>query len=209
MWKLGKWKTKELKAFLDDYNPDVLFFPLGSEVYMTRLHRYIAKYTGKPVVSYLIDDTVSFIDFKGSLLSKIRRVFYTRNNKYLLKNSKKVFTMVPKAQKELKDLFGVESTVLTKSVDFSGISFKEAVPVGPLKMIYTGALSIGREEELCRIAEAVAKINSETERLSFEVYSADNPREESLKVLNNGGCRFCGSVSREKSKEQREWKKRF
>lgn len=201
IWKLGKWKTPELNAFLDDFAPDVLFFPLGSEVYMTRLHRYIAKYTKKPLVCYLIDDTVTFKPVLRQPLGIPKKIFSARNNKYLLKHSDKVFVMVPKAQAELKEKFGVDSTILTKSVDFSQLSFKSVTPAAPIKMIYTGALSIGREKELCNIAKAVAAINGDTERLSFEIYSADTPRDKNQKVLNTGGCRFCGSVSREKVKE--------
>lgn len=29
MWKLGRWKTPELKAYLDEFNPEVLFCPIG------------------------------------------------------------------------------------------------------------------------------------------------------------------------------------
>lgn len=201
VWKLGKWKTPELNAFLDEFSPDLVFFPMGSEVYMTRLHRYIAKYTKKPVVSYLIDDTVTFKPELSNPLGFFRRIFSVRNNRYLLKHSKKVFVMVPKAQQELKEILGVDSSILTKSVDFSDLSHRERKCNLPLKMVYTGALSIGREKELCAIAKAVAAINSDKEKLKFEIYSADTPRDKNQRVLNSGGCRFCGSVSREKVRE--------
>lgn len=198
VWILGKWKTPELKAFLDDFAPDIVFISMGSEVYMTRLHRFIAKYTKKPVVTYLTDDTVTF---KASLYQPVdilRGLFSNRNNRYLIKHSDKVFVIAPKAQKELKERFKVESSVLTKSVDFSKLSFEESEVSSPVKMIYTGALSIGREAALCRIAKAVASINQDGKKLSFEIYSTDTPKKKSMKILNSGGCCFCGGVSRER-----------
>lgn len=194
VWMLGKWKTQEFKDFLDEVNPDVLFFQLHSDVYMARIERFIADYTGKPVVCYIADDTVTYKNIKNNPLLYLRRFLVIRHNKYLVNKSSKVFVMAPKAKRELDELYGINCDILTKAIDFENVSFEELTPFMPLKMLYTGALTIGREKALTHIAKAVAEVNKDGERISFEIYSGDAPLEENLKVFNSGGTKFCGRV---------------
>ena len=44
-WKLGKWDSKELDVFLDDFSPEVFVFSIESYWYFNRLNRYIIKKT--------------------------------------------------------------------------------------------------------------------------------------------------------------------
>ena len=194
VWKFGKWKTQEFKDFLDEVNPDVLFLQLLADAYMSRIQRFIADYTGKPVVCYIADDTVTYKNVKASPLSCLRRFFALRHNRYLIKKSSKVFVMAPKAKRELDELYGIDCDILTKAIDFTDVSFEQTNPSLPLKMLYTGALTIGREKALTHIAKAVAAINKDGEKISFEIYSGDVPAEDSLEVLNTGGTKFCGRV---------------
>lgn len=194
VWKFGKWKTYEFKDFLDRVNPDVLFLQLLSDVYMSRIQRFIADYTGKPVVCYVADDTVTYKNAKRNPLSLMRRFFAIKHNKYIIKKSSKVFVMAPKAKREMDALYGIDCDILTKAIDFKNVSFKETIPAKPLKMLYTGALTIGREKSLAYIAKAVAEINKDGERISFEIYSGDAPLEKNLKIFNDGGTKFCGRV---------------
>ena len=56
-WLLGHWKSKELDAFLDDYKPEVLFFPIESYIHFNRINEYILKKCRpKKVVGYMWDD---------------------------------------------------------------------------------------------------------------------------------------------------------
>lgn len=198
VWKLGKWKTPELEAFLDEVSPDVVFVQLLKDVYMLRLQRFIADYTGKPVVCYIADDTVTFEQVGKAPLARLKRFFAIRHSKYLMSKSKKVFVMAPKAQRELKELYGVDCDILTKSIDFSHVEFKAQKPKLPLKMVYTGAMTIGREEALANIARAVAAVNEGEEKIVFEIYSGDTPCKKYSELFNSGGCHFCGRVGHDR-----------
>ena len=46
VWKIGKWKTRELDRFIEEFEPDVLFIPIYPTIYMGRIQRYIIKKTG-------------------------------------------------------------------------------------------------------------------------------------------------------------------
>ena len=71
-WKLGRWKSKELNAFLDDFNPEVLVFPIESYPYFNRLNEYIIKKCKpKKVIGYLWDDNFTYKQHPHSVLHKV------------------------------------------------------------------------------------------------------------------------------------------
>lgn len=199
VWALGKWKSKELDKFLEDVNPDILFMPIYPVVYMSRIHRYIAKKTGKPVVCYLADDNFSYKVCGKNIFARIHRLWLRKVNIPLIRDCDKLFVIAPKTQAECKALFKKDSELLTKAIDFSKTEFREKKSELPLRMVYTGKLIIGRDKALMHIAEAVARINEEEEKIIFEVYAPGTPDEEFLKAFDGKGCRFMGSVSKEEA----------
>ncbi len=199
VWALGKWKSKELDKFLDEVDPDVLFMPIYPVVYMSRIHRYIMKKTGKPVVCYLADDNFSYNVCGKNIFARIHRFWLRKVNIPLIKSCDKLFVIAPKTKDECKALFGKDAELLTKAIDFSKTEYKEKKAELPLRMVYTGKLIIGRDRALMHIAEAVARINKEREKIVFEVYAPGTPDEKFLDVFNGKGCKFMGSVAKEEA----------
>lgn len=199
VWSLGRWKTKELRRFVDEFDPDVIFLQVHSVVYMSRIQNYIIKYTGKPVVCYFTDDSYSYVNCIGKPWAMVHRFFLRKQIKKLMKRCNKLFVMAPKAAEICSEMFSKECDILTKAVDYTNLSYKEAEVSDPIKMIYTGRLVIGRPHALIRIAKAVENINRDRIRLALDVYSSDDLDEEILQGLQCKGVRFMGSVAREET----------
>lgn len=195
VWKFGKWKTKELKAFLDDFDADVLFFPIYSSVYMCRLQNFIRKYTGKPCVLYISDDNFSYKPISKNPFSLISRFWLRQQEKKLFKSASKVLVIAPKQKEEYDRIFGIESEVLTKGIDFSDIHFEQKPLGNPVKLVYTGKLIIGRWLSLAAIARALGKINADGVKAELDIYTTDVLTEEQDKALNFGGCKVKGSLT--------------
>lgn len=198
VWLFGKWKTAELDRFVDDFDPDILFVPVYPVVYMARLQLHIIKRTRKPVVCYLSDDNYSYKAAAKNPLSYLHRFWLRKGVKKIMRHCDKLFVIAPKQKEEYDRIFATDSLLLTRSMDYSQIGFEELVPHKPVRMIYTGKLGIGRDKTVAEVAKAVASINSQGEKIRFEVYSGDTPAEEVLSLLSRGGNRFCGSVTADK-----------
>lgn len=198
VWSLGKWKSKELDEYIDSVNPDVLFVPIYPVVYMARLQKYIIRRTGKPVVGYLADDNFSYKVCGKNLFAYIHRFWLRKGTIDLIKSCDRLFVIAPKTKEECKKLFGKESEYLTKAIDFSKISYTAHKVAPPIKMVYSGKLNIGRDKALMKIAEAVAKINENDTKITFDVYAPGSPTDEFIKTFEGKGCRFMGSVDKEK-----------
>lgn len=194
VWKLGKWKTKEFDGFLDSFNPDVLFLPIYPTVYMNVLQNYIIKKTKKPAVCFIGDDNYTYKTGGVNPLFYIHRFFLRKAVRKVVKACSKMFVIAPKQKEEYDRIFGVDSIVLTKGIDYSGIEYKKKPVSQPIKMVYTGKLIIGRWKSLASIAEALGNINKDSLRITLDIYTADEVKPSILKKLNINGSKIRGAV---------------
>ncbi len=195
VWWAGKWKTKELDRFVDEFDADALYIPIYPTIYMGRLQKYIMKKTGKPAVSYLADDNYTYRSISKNPLALVHRFVLRKYIKYIVKNSQQLMVIAPKQKEEYDALFGTNSVVLTKGVDFSQYPFEEK-PLGePIRLVYTGKLIIGRWLSLAAIAEALEKINADGERMCLDIYTTDTLTPEQDRALNRGASRVCGALT--------------
>lgn len=201
VWFFSKWKTKELNEFISDFDPDVIFLPAISTVYMTKIQKYVVNFSNKPVAYYVLDDCYSYSSLKKNPLAFLHRFLKRCQLKGFLKNIKRVFAMSPKAAQLCEDMFSVKSSVLTKAVNFSKLEYKETETKEPLTMVYTGRLVIGREGSLANIAKAVHSINRDGERIKLHIYSSDTPMDRELVSQLYDSVQFMGEVTREETEK--------
>lgn len=197
VWKFGKWKSPELDAFLEEFNPDVLFFPVYSNVYMCRLQNYIAKKLQKPVVLYSSDDNYSYQSVSKTPFSLLHRFWLRHQEKKLFRRAGKVLVISPKQKEEYDRLFGADCGVLTKGIDFSGLEFAPWQVRKPIRMVYTGKLIIGRWKSLAAIAEALGEINRNEAKMELHIYTTDTLTQEQKLALNRNGACVKGSLTLE------------
>ena len=195
VWKFGRWKTRELDAFIDAFQPDVLFIPIFPYAYMGRIQQYVLKRVRRPFAAYLSDDNYSFRACSG-VTGYLLRLWNRKYVKSLAVSSNEMFVIVEKGKEETDRLFGTDSVILTKGIDFSKLSFRERTVSLPLKFVYTGSLLIGRGETLELLAQALDELNAEYGRLAGElyIYSQTSPPASILSRLERGASHFCGAV---------------
>lgn len=198
IWKFGKWKTAELDRFIDEFDADVLFIPVYPTIYMGRIQKYIINRTQKPVVSYLADDNYTYKSIHKTPIALIHRHILRKYVKYIVKHSTKLMVIAPKQKEEYDRIFGVDSAVMTKGIDFEPF---ETYQVGnPIKMVYTGKLIIGRWKSLAAIADAFESINSGSVKIELDIYTTDSLTDEQNKLLNRNGCSVKGALTLEQVK---------
>lgn len=195
VWKIGKWKTKELNEFLDEVNPDVIFCPVYSTVFMCRLQNYITEYTKKPIVLYVSDDNYSYQSIAKTPISYLSRFWLRHQEKKLFDQAKKVLVITPKQKEEYDRLFHTDCGILTKGIDFSQYPYLEKDLNDPIRMVYTGKLIIGRWKSLAAITEAMGEINKDRVRIVLDIYTTDHLTDEQKNSLNRNGSQVRGALS--------------
>lgn len=205
IWLFGHWRGKKLRAFLVDYNPDLIFACIQPTVFSGWIERYVIKKTGKPFVCYLADDNYSFDSCKG-LLSYIHRFWLRKNVRWLSEHCNQMYVIVEKEKEDTDNRFGTNSLILTKGVDFTNRPYNPHPLNKPIKFVYTGSLIIGRDKTLAMVADAINRINGDGDaKAELFIYSPDVSEDALMQRLNTGASHHEGFIQRDEvDRVQRE-----
>lgn len=188
LWKIGKWKSKELDDFLEEFKPDILLFSIESYIYFNRINKYIIEKC-KPslVIGFLWDDNFTYRQSKS--LGYIINRFFTRKSVFdLVKKCDKVLSISPKMKKECDSIFGINSIIMTKPVRENIMYDYKLDCSRPIRLIYTGSLVIGRDKTLLHIVNAIKKINTDRRYFFLDIYTTTPLSKKMYTSLNVNGC---------------------
>lgn len=153
IWKLGKWKTKELDAFLDDFQPDVILHSMEGYIHLNRIIEYAIHRTGAKAVGYIWDDNFTYKQ-SNKLGYKVYRFFQRASLKRLAKKTNEFFAIAPMTKREADQYFGINCHLLTKPLSKTPV-VQYATLGDCIHILYTGNLYIGREKSLLKVVNAV------------------------------------------------------
>lgn len=203
LWFFGNWHSKNLDSFIDNFNPDILFFPLEGYIYFNRFILKVIEKTKCPSVGFLWDDNFTYKQYPWNPMYRIHRFFLRKTIKKIVKNIDSVFTINNKMKKEFDKEFSVKSTVLSKGVKFEMLFNPLHINDFqlPLHITYTGKTDLGRDKAICTLIDVVKEINIEQPAFFVDIYSSSTPSKSMLKKLNTPGIsQFHGSVSQDEVK---------
>ncbi len=195
IWKLGRWKTNELKQFIDEFNPDIIFQPIYFSTYLNEMALYVKKLTGKKMIGYISDDCYTLRQFSLSPLYWIDRLIKRSYVKKAINNCELLYVISDIQKQEYEKIFNVKCKVLTKCADFSQSPELKTEIKEPLKIVYTGNLGAGRWQSVSYIKDALVNINREINRAQLYIYSATPLTEKQKNALADGkNSFFMGAV---------------
>lgn len=187
VWKLGRWKSKELDAFLDDFNPDVLVCPIESYIHFNRVNEYIIKKKQLRVIGFLWDDNFTYKQHPHSIGYKLHRWWLRHSVKRLIKQCETVVALSPKMKEEADAAFGINSVLLTKPI-FDQPPFTHYTPSSPLRLLYTGNLYVNRDETIADIVDAIREVNKNRQRVILDVYTSTAIKPSLESRIKVDGC---------------------
>lgn len=197
IWKLGKWKTKELDKFICDFSPDVILVEMSGYIHFSTLCRYVIKTCQAPAIGFFWDDNFTYKPYPRTAGNLLYRFFQRRSLFRLSSKCRAFFAISPLTKKECDSTFCIDSVLLTKPIEFTASESEpiDAIRQGtPIRMLYTGALGNGRWDTVKLINELLTTINQGQERLVLDVYSqTDIPASEREQA--GPFVRLCGSLS--------------
>lgn len=194
LWKLSRWETGKLWKWVDDFNPDVIFFASGDYGFMYDIARKIAEHTGKPLAVACVDDYYIHNRNGGHLFGRMVHKAFLRTVNKTMARASMIFTICESMAREYEAMFGKPCHVLHTSAQ------KQEMPqnVQSHGISYLGNLGLNRNEQLVQMGRALQKLDIPGIPKYIDVYSGErNP--EKLKILTpENGIRFHGAVSAEK-----------
>lgn len=197
IWKIGKWKSKELTDFIDDFNPDIIFQPVYYSSYINDIACFVKDYTQKPMIGYISDDNYTLRQFSLSPFYWIDRFYKRKKVRKTFNKCKTIYVISETQRREYAKIFGDKFKILTKCADFDDTQkpdFKE--PGEVLKLTYAGNISHGRYSILSLLAKVIKQLNSNEKKFLLDIYSGTPLTEKQKANLNlEGASAFHSAVS--------------
>jgi hypothetical protein len=184
IWRLNVWKSKELKEFISEINPDLIFTVFSNNIFLNRIILHILKISQKPFVLYAWDNNYQWNKYQKSPLKWLNQYFERIYMRKIMQLAKKIYVISNIQRQDYKRIFRKECSILTKGVDFS-----ENIPIKkeyntPLQFVYTGNLGNNRWKSLAMIADALEIINKEGIKGQLKIYTTTPLKKEMKLALN-------------------------
>ncbi len=196
IWRIGRWKSKVLQDFVEEFKPDIIFTLLSSTSFLNRLILYIKHIARVPLVVYAWDNNYSM---KRVMFSPFKWLNHFMSRRMMRKVAKKaeLLYVISEVQKtDYEKAFRKECTVLTKGADFTGDMPVNTEFNRPLQLLYTGNIGLNRWKSLAHIANVLEKINQNEVKVQLRIYTGNTVTEKMRTMLQRGESSFLmGSVS--------------
>ena len=158
VWQYGKINRLKLKAFIDEFQPDIIFSQRKASIRICRVEREVHKLIPEvPMIVYTADDVK----------------FYA-----------KYYTDAEAQGEEYEKLFGVKTGFLAKCGEFD-IEKAHQELHQPIKLVYTGKLYCNRWKTLQLLAKAIAQVNGEVRKFKLDIYTQSPYKKKYRKWLDN------------------------
>ena len=190
IWSLGGWKNENLRRYIQEVSPDIIFMPVFWCLYPLKILRYIQKYTNAPVVLFHSDDNYTLRHFSLNPLFWLYRFRLRHYVRGAVRNSAANYVISDVQKQEYEKAFGVPCKVLTKSADFSQPPCFKNVYNIPLQMVFTGNIGTNRWKTLALIASELRKINLDGAKAELRIYTATPLTEKMKKALDIDGVSY-------------------
>lgn len=192
VWELSDYKNDQLKKFVIDFDPDIIFAPCYGVSYMLSLTCYIVKITKKPVISYISDDSYSLRQFRFSPIFWLNRFVIRRKIRQTWKYYDLIYTMTS-TQRDMMNKLGKPMKILCKSGTFNRDLSNKCINK-PIRLIYAGGIYLNRWKTLIALVDAIKRINSDQVRFVLDIYTGNALPKRAKSLLNDGKNSFVHSV---------------
>lgn len=190
LWRLGAWKTRRLREWVDAFAPDVVFFAAGDYAFMYDVARYIAEYRGIPLAVACVDDFYFFNRNEGRFLGRAVHRSFLRTVRKTMNYASLIYTICDKMAADYKTLFDRPTTVLhTASSIAEPIHSEKSGEIS-----YIGNLGLGRDRQLIALGKALAKLDTPNSPRYITVYSGETREEILAGMTKENGIDFRGSI---------------
>lgn len=195
LWNMGKWDSNALKQFVDEFQPDVVFYASGDYAFSYKIALKIAETRCIPLIIGCYDDfylntkrTISpvYICNRWYFMHWVKRTFIYASG----------FTAICDLMTEVyKQLFKKPGRTLYTATNYTSLPIKKNASI-----VYTGNLGYGRAAQLVAMGRALKSLRL-PDYPSIDVYSAEIRPEITNQLTKKNGIRFHGLVTAEKVRE--------
>ena len=194
-WVFGRVNKKDMKAFVKEFNPDIVFCPHLFDFRFWRIERMVRQFTEAPFVAFTGDSEVSLNKVSYSPLFWIRQITLNLLFRKHIRLFKHYFTFSEEQAKRYHNISGIQTSTLYKCADFAA-NFESKLVGQPIRLVYAGNIIYNRWETLAVLADAIDIINEKGEKMVLDIYTNTKMTPKMAKRLENRrGTNVLGRVT--------------
>ncbi len=186
LWRVGRWRTKELQQFIEDFRPDIIFTVLSNQGYLNRMIGHVATVSGAKLVLYAWDNNYTYKQFTFSPLRWIKQFLDRISMRRLASRADRLYVICEGLKEDYERAFKRECFLLTKGGDFSAEPPVRTAYNHPLQLVYTGNIGLGRWKSLAKIAAVLERINQDGLRAQLRIYTGNPLTGRMNRALSRG-----------------------
>lgn len=174
LWRKKYWCSNKLIQWLDDYQPELVFYNFTNNLFLQKIVLFIADRYDIPIVTAIGDDY--YFNDKRSFSPAyhiFRRQYKILTEKVFSHKGSAVYAC-DKIRDKYNERFGLDGETVYFNTDVKRKPFTPIDLINP-KIVYFGNIRLGRNHALLKIADALGRINPS---YKLEVYS--NEQDESV-----------------------------
>lgn len=195
LWSLGYWKNGQMREYVHDIDPDVIFFPSFGCYYPHKVLHYLRMFTDARTVLFHADDHYTLKQFSISPLYWLYRFGLRKWMRRTVSIADLQYCISDIQKKDYEKVFGCECKILTKFADFNKVPTMKNKFSNPLQLIFTGNINIGRWKSLAILVQVLDRINSDGVKMQLRIYTATPLTKEMKNALSKDSVSFLmGSV---------------
>jgi glycosyltransferase involved in cell wall biosynthesis len=193
LWRFGKWHTPRLNEWINQFDPQIIFFAAGDYTFSFEIALSIAESRDIPIVVCFFDDYYLIKRNSVSPLYWINRYLFNKKFAETVGKSVAYLTISDQMNEAYFDAFNKKGHVMMTASNMLNIPNDKVS--SSITISYIGNLGFNRWKPLVQIGRVLKNIVYEEQSLHIDVYSSEK-REEVLKHLTaENGIQFRGFLN--------------
>lgn len=182
LWKKKRYINKKLTEWVNDFNPDIIFFHNSNALFIEHMCLNLVDLTNKNLILEISDDYYFGKKFSLSPFYFIYRRKYKKIFKLLMDKSSEQIYVSNKMQEKYNNYFSKNGTTIFISSEISKAN-KHANKVS--KIAYFGNIGLGREKSLIKLSMALKKVSNQVSVDVFCPQLGNSKTQNSTNALLN------------------------
>lgn len=173
IWKIGKWKSKEIKDFICNFQPDLIFVQMPDKLYIYNIALYVQQIAKCPMVGYAWDDIYTLKQFSLSVLFWIDKFFKRKSIRNFVKHCKQIYVISEMQKEQYSKMLHINCKILHKGYDCAvkpSINLSNHNSV--YQLLYTGNIGDDRWKSLFLLGKAIEQFNGKDKKFILSIYTA-------------------------------------
>lgn len=191
LWRKKYWCTSQLNEWLDQFNPECIFYNFSNHIFTQQIALYVAERYKIPIVTAIGDDFY-FNDQKSysPIYILYRKIFKCLSRQILTREKSSAVYVNDKIRDKYNSEFGLKGETIYFN---STVERRQFAPVNQDNPVisYFGNIRLGRNNSLIDIANALNKINN---GYKLSVYASESDPMYYKPLVDHPNIDYKGSI---------------